>query len=189
MKKNNKKIKFIEGRLCYLRPLMDEDINNKYLSWINREKILKYLDYGRFPTSSKQLQEYVENKSNSKYVIFLAIVDKSTHKHIGNVKLEPINWVNRSAGFAIFIGDEKNRNKGIGKEVVKLMIEYAFYRLNLHRISLGVIEGNNRALGLYEKLGFKIEGIEREAIYSPMKKCYINNIKMGLLRKDYGKLG
>ncbi len=182
---DTKKIKFIEGRLCYLRPLVKEDVNKEYLSWINKETILRYLDYGRFPTSLSELSEYVRSKVKSKESIFLAIVNKRTHRHIGNVKLEPINWVNRTTGFSIFIGEEKNRNRGIGKEVIKLMIDCAFYRLNLHRISLGVIEGNKRALKLYKKFGFKIEGIEREAIYDPIMKRYINNIKMGLLRQEY----
>lgn len=185
MAQKKERVTYLEGRSCYLRPVLKSDAGSRYLSWINNEETLRYLDYGRFPTTLEQLREYIADKKGSSSTLFLAIVSKASGKHIGNVKLEPINWVNRSAGFSIFIGNEKYRSKGIGKEVVRLMIDCAFYRLNLRRISLGVINGNVRALNLYKKMGFKVEGVEREAIYNPKDKIYVNNIKMGLLKKEY----
>lgn len=178
-------IRFIEGRRCYLRPVTDRDANDEYLSWLNKQEILQYLDYGRLPTTLKNLKRYIREKSGSDNVVFLAIVTRQGNRYIGNVKLEPINWVNRTTGFSIFIGNKRYRDRGIGSEVMKMAIECAFYRLNLRRISLGVIEGNDRAMALYRKFGFKTEGVEREAIYDTRRRQYINNIKMALLRKDY----
>lgn len=42
-------------------------------------------------------------------------------------------------------------NKGYGKAITKFMVDYAFLNLNMHRISLEVYEGNDRAAAVYKK--------------------------------------
>ena len=62
-------------------------------------------------------------------------------------------------------GEPKNRNavlciallpahwrKGFGAEVMHFLIVYAFESMNMHRVSLTVFEGNDRALALYRRL-------------------------------------
>ena len=85
-----------------------------------------------------------------------AIADAESHRHIGNVKLGPIDWVHRRAMFGIMIGEKEFWGKGAGEEVTRLMVEYGFYRLNLRRIGLVVFEEHRSAVRCYEKIGFKI---------------------------------
>ena len=60
--------------------------------------------------------------------------------------------------FSIFIGDEAARGRGIGTEAAKLMIQYGFEELGLHRIYLRALAGNMQAIRSYEKAGFEHEG-------------------------------
>jgi RimJ/RimL family protein N-acetyltransferase len=43
-----------------------------------------------------------------------------------------------------------------------LALDFAFKELNLHRIQLTVYSYNTRAIRMYEKLGFQLEGNYRE---------------------------
>ena len=81
------------------------------------------------------------------------------------------------------IGDERSCDKGIGTFAVKMMIEHAFYNMNLRRIELRVLIDNYIALHVYEKIGFKKEGIKRKAIYKKGK--YVDLINCAILRDEY----
>ncbi|KAF9474124.1 hypothetical protein BDN70DRAFT_816212 [Pholiota conissans] len=50
-----------------------------------------------------------------------------------------------------------------GTEVTRFMTDYAFQSLNVHRVSLGVFGENERAAGLYRKIGFVEEARRRKA--------------------------
>ena len=80
------------------------------------------------------------------------------------------------------IGDNENREKGIGTFAVNEMIKHAFYNLNLRRIELGVLENNLPAIRLSEKTGFVREGVKRESNYKNGQ--YVSMIIMAILRED-----
>lgn len=66
------------------------------------------------------------------------------------------------------------------------MLEYGFGILNLHRIELDVYSINERATHVYEKIGFKIEGVKRENWYYDHQ--YYNSIIMSILDYEYRDL-
>ena len=70
-----------------------------------------------------------------------------------------------NARLAIGIYDDTLYGQGIGTQATRLVLEYAFNTLKLHRIDLKVLEYNKRAISCYKKCGFKIEGILRESAY------------------------
>ena len=65
---------------------------------------------------------------------------------IGFVAIHGIEWNNRTGLLAIGIGDANDRGKGYGKEAIHLILKYAFYELNLHRVGLDVISYNKAPL-------------------------------------------
>jgi len=68
------------------------------------------------------------------------------------------------AGLSIAIPDSQHQGKGYGMEAMRLLIDFAFYELNLHRLQLTVFDYNTRAVSLYERLGFTLEGRYREFV-------------------------
>ncbi|MGQ0517411.1 GNAT family N-acetyltransferase, partial [Bacillus sp. D-CC] len=68
-------------------------------------------------------------------------------------KIRSIEWNNRTGLLAIGIGDANDRGKGYGREAIHLILKYAFYELNLHRVGLDVISYNKAAIELYKKMG------------------------------------
>ena len=102
---------------------------------------------------------------------------------LGLVSLTNIDRMNQTAVFHIMIGDSTHRDKGIGSYATNEILRHAFYDMNLNRVELTVLESNNRAIALYEKLGFKKEGIKREAVYKNGE--FVNMILMAILKSEY----
>lgn len=174
---------FVQGSRIYLRPLERDDLNARYLSWLNDPEVTRYLEVGTFPTTVRDLEKFYDEVTGSRNQVILAVVDKKSGQHIGNVKLGPIHWIHRCATFGIMLGDKKFWGKGTGLEATRLMVEYGFDRLNLRRIDLGVFADHNAAVRCYEKAGFKVEGRMRESLFRDGK--YIDRLWMALLRSEY----
>ena len=103
---------------------------------------------------------------------------------IGEIKFNRLRWFNRKAELGIIIKKEF-QEKGIGKAALKKIIEFAFEKMNLHRLEAEVIEDNARSKKLIEDLGFVFEGELREAKYSKGK--YLSVLRYGLLKHESEK--
>ncbi|HWZ83141.1 MAG TPA: GNAT family protein [Terriglobales bacterium] len=177
------KMAFMQGAKVYLRPLERADLNETYLGWLNDPEVTRYLETGSFPCTAHDLEKFYQGVTGTKTEVIFAVADRESHTHIGNVKLGPINWVHRRAMFGIMIGEKGFWGKGVGEEATRLIVEYGFFRLNLHRVGLGVYEEHRSAIRCYEKIGFKVEGCLRDQMFQDGK--YKNQLWMGLLRTEY----
>ena len=110
-------------------------------------------------------EEYLKKNLDNPNVIFLSICDIKSDLHIGNIKIGPINWINRNAEFGRLIGDKSYRKKGIGKEVVHLTLNYLFSKLNMYKVYAGCLKINLPAIKSNKKCGMKVEAILKEKYY------------------------
>jgi RimJ/RimL family protein N-acetyltransferase len=170
-----KAIKLESDRL-FFEPLGLKHLSSKYVSWMNDEEVNRYLESGGNYTLD--LLEIFLSEQEKKDILFWAIHLKSNQKHIGNIKIDPIDLLNNSGEYGILIGDKVEWNKGYAKEASLEVIEYCFNVLKLSKITLGVIEGNTDAVKLYEKIGFSIASISKVCgIYGGVKGNAIRMIK------------
>ena len=93
------------------------------------------------------------------------------------------SYVNRNANMRIAIGSDEHLGMGYGPDAMRLLLEYAYGNLNLHRIELQVFDFNQRAIKAYEKVGFKREGVQRDALYYEHR--YYDSIIMSMLEDEY----
>jgi RimJ/RimL family protein N-acetyltransferase len=112
----------------------------------------------------------------------VAICDASTQALLGVAYLLDIDWVNRDAEFAIQIGDAAARGCGIGTEATRVVLDHAFDDLDLHRVHLAVLASNARAIALYEKTGFRAEGLFRQAVFKDGQR--VDVIPMAILADE-----
>lgn len=105
---------------------------------------------------------------------------------IGLVGLADVQWTNQTAMLGIAIGDPAYWGKGYGSDALRLIVNYAFDELNLYRVWLSVIGYNARAIAVYEKAGFKPEGIGQCAIQREGKRHDL--IYYGILREEWEAL-
>lgn len=149
--------KFLQGERLTLRPLKLADASDIYLKWINDPEVTRGMASGYFPTTQEQLTSYVTGALKDEHTVFLAVCE-GNDRHIGNVKIDRIDWFARTCEIGIIIGEADARGKGYGKEAMQLCIDYIFQDLNLNKITLAVFENNPAALKLYQNLGFQQEG-------------------------------
>lgn len=102
---------------------------------------------------------------------------------LGEVVLMDIDDEYKSCSFRIAIFNKENFNKGIGYKATKEALKVAFNEMNLHRVELEVFDYNPRAKAMYEKVGFKEEGIKRDALY--IKNDFHNVYIMSILKKEF----
>jgi RimJ/RimL family protein N-acetyltransferase len=98
------------------------------------------------------------------------------------VVLHRIQSRDRQAGFGILIGEKAEWSRGYGTEATRLIVRYAFDVLNLNRVWLHVLEDNQRGQRAYENVGFKVEGVLRQAGFREGR--YMDMITMGILRGE-----
>lgn len=174
---------FLIGETIYLRGLSSEDANGAYPSWLNDEVICRYSEHHVFPYTKAQAVQYIEQLPLQKDRIMLAIVDKQTDTHIGNITLLAISSLHRSAEFSILIGDKNFHGKGISKEASMLMLEHGFNTMNLHRICCGTMTSNTAMQRLALAVGMVQEGIFRDEVYK--EGTYHDTIRFSILKDEF----
>lgn len=91
---------------------------------------------------------------------------------------------NRGAKMGISIRPE-DQGKGYGSEAIQWALEWAFVHAGLHRVALTVAEWNGRAIKVYEKLGFVLEGRMREALWKEGR--WWDLLYMGVLSREWAE--
>lgn len=177
---------FLAGQRLDLRPLIEADASGAYSHWFNDAEVCRGNSHHVFPYHSEAAVEYIQRVNRSRTDLVLAIIGRKNRRHIGNVALQNICWINRTAEFAIIIGDRTAWGKGLGTEAGRLLCGHGFQALNLNRIYCGSFEANTAMKKLALSLGMKEEGRRRQAAYKAGR--YVDVIEYGVLRAEYEKL-
>jgi len=171
------------GKKIKLTSINEEDIL-EIQKWHNDVLFMRNYDtLSAIPKNVEDIEDLIRDvrKNNTAYIF--GVKELESQVIIGVTGFENISWNNGTALLYIGIGEEKHRGQGQGKEALKLTIEFGFEELNFHRIYLTVLEYNEPAIKLYEKMGFKREGIHREFIHRDGKRY--DMYLYGLLRPEW----
>jgi RimJ/RimL family protein N-acetyltransferase len=158
------------GEKVTLRPFCTEDLVPMAAVMADPE-VLRLTGSGHSAAAIIDSQPLVDDRLRSWYGsrndqadrLDLAIVDNVSGRCVGEVVLNEWEAANESCNFRILIGPD-GRGRGLGTEATLLILRHAFTGLGLHRVGLEVYAFNPRAQRVYEKAGFKVEGIKRDAL-------------------------
>lgn len=120
------------------------------------------------------------NEPSRRFIIF----KKEEHKAIGELCFHQLDLHNKSCEISIKICEIDEQGKGYGEEALRGFLTYLFKTYQLHRIYLDTLLENTCAQQLYQKVGFKIIGIERDVWLDPQGN-YRSAVLMDLLENDY----
>lgn len=182
-----KKTQMIKGQLVKLRPVKQKDFLFLY-KWINHPNAMPFW-YGRDrPRSKAWIKKHFspiikgENPSSCWIIEVrgkpIGLIYNTTSKNddnefTGQVELD------------ILIGEVEKWSKGYGTDALKTMVQYCFAKQNAQRVWLTPNQSNQRAIHLYEKIGFKKEGILRR--YEKFEGKWINSIMMSIIKPEWEK--
>ena len=167
----------------YLTNIGREDMPYLY-QWFSDSEFLKYYDY--YPPISQteeEVDKVFKDYEDRKEAKVFAIKRFEDNDIIGIAGFDDIVYENKVATLFIGIGNSSLRGKGYGKETMKLLLDYGFNNMRLHRIQLNVLEFNTSAINLYEKSGFKKEGVFREFVLRDNKRYDL--LLYGLLKNEW----
>ena len=183
-RENVSKRKTLTGRRVYLRPFCRDDL--PYIQkWSNDAELRKLIGEVA-PMSRAETEKFYKELLADKDRMWFVIVLKRGDRVIGEAGLLRMFKPWRCTDMSIIIGEKDASGKGYGTEAGRLLLNYAFERLGFHRVSVGVVAFNERALRFWERLGFKKEGVQRDGYYCNGK--YSDFVMMSILEEEYKTL-
>ena len=172
----------IDGPRLHLRSARPSDASDRYVAWLNDAEINRYLEL-RFSTHTLAgVKAYIAEMAESTTYVFLAIVLNDGERHIGNIKIGPINRAHRYADIGIVIGEKDAWGKGYATEAISLATRYAFETLGLHRLEAGAYEPNMGSAKAFIKAGWHEEG--REIAKWSVDGKFVDGIRVACIRKE-----
>lgn len=174
------KIPISTGDHIYLRRLVPSDKSQRYLSWLNDPEVQKYSSRRGRTLSMEDMAHFLEFVHFSRD-LHLAILTNDNHLHIGNIALNRIDGTNRSAALTTMMGDRSYWDKGLEIEAIRLLIDYAFNDLKLHR--LYAASSSPSFNSIIKKLNWVQEGVDREAFLT--NGVYEDYIRWSILESEW----
>lgn len=174
----------LTGPRVTLRDVQDGDTDAR-LALGNTPEIVKM--FGGDPAQVREItrdaaQAWVDAQRNEVH----AWVIEAAGTLLGAIRLHTLNPADKRAQIAIGILDPRALGQGFGTEAMQVLATHAFDTMGLHRLGCRVLDFNARAIGAYEKVGFVVEGREREAAL--IGDTWHDDLIMGLLDRDLVRL-
>jgi len=173
----------LKGEQVRLTAITKDDLST-FAKWYQDTDFMRQMDAVMArPKTADSFKKWQEEAQSDENRILFAIRPCKDDTLIGYVEFEGILWNQQTAWLAIGIGDPAHQNKGYGREAMQLTLKFAFHELNLRRVQLTVFAYNERAVALYEKIGFVREGAFREFLHrdGQLYDMYF----YGLLRREW----
>jgi ribosomal-protein-alanine N-acetyltransferase len=167
----------------YVRPLAEDDLDGPYPSWFEDQDVCRYNSHGKFFMSKAQFAAYVSQAKNPDRLVWA--ICHTVDGHIGNIGLQDISLINRTAEFAIIIGDKRHWGKGVGLLAGRKLVEHGFAKLNLERIYCGTAATNEGMKRLATALGMRLEGTSRQHLF--LEGARIDVLEYGILRDEFAR--
>jgi RimJ/RimL family protein N-acetyltransferase len=182
MKKTLKLNVRISGLSVYLRPvtLKDASIVRK---WHNDPELMLLARVGEEKTSLKQERTDIRATRASGRQAYHMILTCSDNTAIGFIRFTYIDRASGNVWLRMMIGEKEALGKGYAHDAMKTYLQWLFDVIGIHRVTLECYATNTRAVRFYEQLGFKKEGVLREAVLIDGTYCDI--FSLGLLKRDF----
>lgn len=169
-----------------LRRLEEKDAEGM-LEWMHDLEISRQFRDDMLSKTKKDVLEFIRQADivprNVKNLHYAVAGEKD--EYLGTISLKAINWQDRNAEYAISLRRIAH-GKGVGYTATEEILDIAFNELGLERIYLNVLSENVRAIRLYEKCGFILEGEFRKHLR--LREQYRNLRWYGMLREEYKNL-
>tara|TARA_B100000029_G_scaffold507051_1_gene590927 strand:+ start:24 stop:590 length:567 start_codon:yes stop_codon:yes gene_type:complete len=177
--------KMLESENIILRPFEEKDLE-KWTSWFNDKNTTLYMNKRVFPNTLAQQEAHLKNSKVDKNNLQFAIVLKNKEESlVGSIGIHKIDWVHRTGDISILIGEDIGLGKGIGKQAIKILVEHAFVKMNLRKVTAGMWSNNIGSKKAFEANGFILEGTRRNQ-YDANNQLH-DCLDYGILKEEWEK--
>lgn len=177
----------IDATRLYLRDLRLSDVTDRYVAWMNDPDVTRYLESRHTQWTKAGIESFVRRVLRDRAYTFLAMVLKNGDRHVGNIKLGPIQALHRRGEIGIMLGEKDCWGQGYATEAIRALSAHAFERLGLHKVTAGCYGVNAGSIRAFEKSGFVREGFRRDNVW--FEGRFIDDVVLGLVRSDRASEG
>lgn len=150
-----------ENEVVRLAVLLPEEVSDTYVDWLNDPEINRYLE-SRFAVHDRAgVAAYVESMLASPTSLFLAIHSKVLCRHVGNIKIGPIDRHHGLGEIGLIIGDRAAWGRGIATHAIEAVADIGFRDLGLRKLTAGCYAENKGSQIAFERAGFTVEAARR----------------------------
>jgi RimJ/RimL family protein N-acetyltransferase len=174
----------LTGAKTVLRPFTEADADTMW-EIIEDPDVVRFTGEPSRELTVEHVRSWYGSRTAQPDRLDLAVTDRATGELVGEVVLYEWDPEALSCTFRTLIGP-RGRDRGLGTEATRLIVGHAFEQLGLHRIQLEAYGHNHRALRVYEKAGFTVEGVRREAELRDGE--WVDEVIMGILDRDWAAL-
>lgn len=179
----------IEGERIKLQPIdfgsLSGDVKN-VLAWTSDEEVMESLRFFSFfqksVTEASQCEYFARMILSSNDQLFSAMTSEG--RFLGTCGLHDIDWQNGILRLGIIIFNKECRKQGYGKEMLNLLLKFAFEVLGMDKVYLTARVDNNVGIHIYKKLGFNPEGVMKKE-YKVRDGQRIDLLRMSILKEDW----
>lgn len=175
--------KILDSGEIVLRQINLSDCTEMYVNWLHDPEVNRYLETRWEKQTMSSIKAFVQSQRENDHSILLTIRLASDDKHIGNIKIGPINRHHQHADISYFIGDKEFWGKGIATRAINLVAGFGFHELNLHRVEAGAYAAAVGSWKALEKNNFIREAVFRKQVVSDGE--YMDAYRYGLLASEY----
>lgn len=143
---------------------MQRSDTDDIVKWRNNPEVRKNFIY-REPFTVEGHNHWIDTVIIPGKAVQFIIVEEASDRPIGSVYLRDIDKKNRKAEYGIFIGEDSARGHGYGTAACRLLCDYAFRELSLHKLYLRVFSDNVAAQKSYKKAGFQEEAYAHDTVF------------------------
>jgi len=175
-----------KGELVRLSAMDADEIGTSFSRWSRDSEFRRLLDSGAAQTfSQKDAKKWLEKELDEQSIDqhWFSIRKLDDDALLGDIDLYVDDWPARDTYVGLGIGRRDFWGKGYGTDAMKVIMRYAFAKVNLKRVTLTVFEYNPRAIRSYEKAGFRHEGRIRGRLNKEGRRW--DMLIMGILREEW----
>lgn len=148
----------IDGVGAALVPFSLDFVTPAYLDWLKDDETTRWLVKAGPDVGLAEVETFCRQMIDSPDDCFYAVVLKPDGRHVGNLRIGPIDWAAKTARFGVMIGDGAVRGRGLGTELMGLVERFCFHDLGLDMLRFPVVAAHAGALRMYEKAGYRQDG-------------------------------
>jgi RimJ/RimL family protein N-acetyltransferase len=138
--------------------LQPEHATATYLGWMRDPQVNRYLESRFGEHDLESIRAFVTSMLDSPAYLFLGIRSRELDRHVGNIKLGPIDRHHGSADIGLLVGDREAWGRGVATAAIRGLVEIARGPLGLRKLTAGCYASNGGSQRAFEKVGFALEG-------------------------------
>ena len=148
----------VSDQILFLRPLDPADVGQYYVTWMNDEEVVRYLESRWYTHTLDSIRDYVRHMNESPTDYLYGIFMTETNQHIGNIKIGEVNQIHKFANIGLLIGEKSCQGRGFGTQAIILATEIAFRELHLNSLTAGIYGSNQSSYRAFLKAGWEDAG-------------------------------